>query len=150
VVESAGEGPAEAPQARQVLLVFRARGRRMALPLGRVARLEEVPRGAVERAADCEVIQYRGALLPLVRLAGEPEDGPLQVVVCRDGAEGRPRQVGLVVERILDVVEEVLDVKQVVPCPGILGSAVIQQRVTDLYDLESAFPAAGAWPGGLA
>jgi two-component system chemotaxis sensor kinase CheA len=133
-----------AEQARQMVLVFAAGGgRRMALPLRQVARLEEVAHESVERAADREVVQYRGELLPLMRLGDvETDSGFLQIVVCRaDAAEGRPscpRHVGLVVERILDIVEVALDVKQVAPCAGIVGSAVIQQRVTDLFDVEAA------------
>jgi len=137
--------PPGAEQARQMVLVFVAGGgRRMALPLGQVARLEEVAHESVERAANREVVQYRGELLPLIRLAEvETDSGPLQIVVCRadvtvDGQRSCPRHVGLVVERILDIVEVALDVKQVAPCVGIVGSAVIQQRVTDLFDVEAA------------
>ena len=41
----------------------------MAIPLALVARLEEFPPPAVERVGEQEVVQYRGEILPLVRLS---------------------------------------------------------------------------------
>jgi two-component system chemotaxis sensor kinase CheA len=147
-----GEAAPAQDRPREVLLVFAASaGRRMAVPLHRVARLEEVPGAAVERAANREVMQYRGELLPLVRLA-EHRDGPLQVVVCRADGAAEGRHVGLVVETVLDIVEAALDLKEVAPCPGVAGSAVIQQRVTDLLDVDEALRSVvPSWaPGGAA
>jgi two-component system chemotaxis sensor kinase CheA len=62
----------------------------------------------------------------------------LQVVVY--AAVGR--SVGLVVERILDIVEQELVLEQPAERAGILGSAVVQQRVTDLLDVEGVVRAA--------
>ena len=42
---------------------------RVAIPLSIVARLEEFPRTVVERAGTQEVMQYRGQIIPLVRLS---------------------------------------------------------------------------------
>jgi two-component system chemotaxis sensor kinase CheA len=146
--------PAAAAESRHQLLLFALDGeRRLAVPLDRVARLEEVPAAAVERTVDQETFQYGGRILPLVRLAQAfPGAGPaaardpLQVIVCADG----PGQVGVVVDRILDVVETPLEVQAAGRRPGVLGSAVIRQRVTDLLDvpglLRAALPAAGGLP----
>jgi two-component system chemotaxis sensor kinase CheA len=46
--------------------------------------------------------------------------------------------VGLVVDQILDIVEESLTVQRPASRPGVLGSAVIQGRVTELLDMEHA------------
>ncbi|MBY0228820.1 MAG: chemotaxis protein CheW [Gemmataceae bacterium] len=136
-----------APEQRETLLVFEVgRDGRAALPLGSVARLEEFPRSAVEKASGQPVVQYRGKLLPLVPLArvcpwaeARPEaDGPLQVVVCAD----QQRQVGLVVDRILDIVETTLDVT-LGRGTGLLGTAVVQQRVTDLLDVAGLMASVG-------
>jgi two-component system chemotaxis sensor kinase CheA len=128
----------------------------MALPLAQVARLEEFPCSAVEKAALGEVVQYRGEILPLVRLgkASPRPDGTrgkdsVQVVVCSQ----REHSVGLVVERILDILDAPLDVQHTIPAEGILGSAVIKDRVTDLLDapgfLRLAVPERpAAWGGG--
>jgi two-component system chemotaxis sensor kinase CheA len=64
--------------------------------------------------------------------------------------------VGLVVERILDIVEESLLLETISHRPGFLGSVVVQQQVTDLLDVpgmvRAAYPgffaAATAWAGG--
>jgi two-component system chemotaxis sensor kinase CheA len=133
-------------QWQALLLVGLGREGRAAIPLSLVARLEEIPLEKVERAAEQEVVQYRGQILPLIRLkevlpghsderstkeATAADSELLQVVVYAD----RDRSVGLVVDRILDIVETQLEVRHDVQRPGILGSAVIQQRVTDLLDV---------------
>ena len=58
---------------------------------------------------------------------------PMQVVVSttHDG-----RTAGIVVDRILDIVDEALEVRRGVHRTGLLGSAVIQQKVTDLLDVH--------------
>jgi len=48
------------------------------------------------------------------------------------------RSVGLIVDRIVDIVEEKLVVqKSPTQRRGVLGSSVIQKRVTDLLDVPS-------------
>ena len=119
----------------------------MALPLSLVARLEELPASGVELSGRQRVVQYRGQIMPLISLdqyvGGEAAaDGPLpefiQVVVHSQHG----RSVGLVVSRINDIVHEALTVQRNAVREGILGSAVIQQRVTDLLDLQGIIRAA--------
>ncbi|MBK6922267.1 MAG: chemotaxis protein CheW [Deltaproteobacteria bacterium] len=125
---------------REALLLFRlGHEGRMALPLSMVARLEEIPRAAVEHAAGREVVQYRGAILPLldVRRAlgvagGSGGDSPLQVIVYSEHG----RSFGFVVDQILDTVEETLTTKQRSNREGVLGSAVVQGKVTDILDVH--------------
>ncbi len=126
--------------AREALLLFRVgSSTRMAIPLSMVARLEEIPPEKVERAAGREVVQYRGAILPLLGLSREllreprQETGdPLLVIVY--SVQGR--SIGFVVEQILDIVEEVITVRSQAAREGVLGSAVVQGRVTDLLDVH--------------
>jgi len=115
-------------------------GRRAALPLADVARLEEFPTSRVERSGDVEVVQYRGGLLPLVRLAARigladssQHAADVAVVVHEVG----DRSVGIVIDRVLDVVETEVVRSSVGRRSGVLGSAVVQGRVTDLVDLEA-------------
>jgi two-component system chemotaxis sensor kinase CheA len=131
---------------RQTLLLFQlGLDRRMAIPLSMVARLEEFPRSSVERAGAHQVVQYRGRLLPMLRLAemlGEtaaPEArDPIQVVVYHhDG-----RDLGLVVENILDIVEENLTIHRRVGGGSVSGTAVIQGKVTDLLDVRAVIDGA--------
>jgi len=84
----------------------------MAVDLSLVARLEEFPRNLVEIAGDHEVVQYRGEIMPLIRVSEKlvseqrrvPElvQDSLHVVVYSE----KGRSIGLVVDRILDIVEE--------------------------------------------
>jgi two-component system chemotaxis sensor kinase CheA len=132
--------------AHPLLLLRIGDDRRVAVPLDQVARLEELDAKEVEHAGSREAIQYRGDLLPLVWLtevlglpSGGDGTGRLPVVVCSDGQ----RSVGLVVEQIIDVVTEVVTLSEVGAAPGVLGTAVLQGRATDLLDLPVAARYAG-------
>jgi two-component system chemotaxis sensor kinase CheA len=110
------------------------------MPLSKVARIEEIAPERVERAAGRDLVQYRGSILPLLwlehELLGEqPLAGaePLVVVVCSEGGPS----VGLVVEEILDVVEEVVTVQGPASDRAIVGLASIQGRVTELLDVRA-------------
>jgi two-component system chemotaxis sensor kinase CheA len=145
----AAAAPPPAPAGdRQTVLLFApgaAAGGRMAIPVAHVARLEEFPRAAVERVGGREVVQYRGEILPLVRVArtlrprragrarARPAaaDAPLQVVVYAH----RGHRVGLVVGQILDVVDEAITVRADPVRPGVLFNAVVQNRVTEFLDV---------------
>ena len=53
------------------MLLFRAGdGEPKAVPLGLVARLEDIPRDTIEISCGQPVTQYRGQLMPLVPLSG--------------------------------------------------------------------------------
>lgn len=134
----------------QTLLLFLASDDgRMAIPLSLVTRLEEFPRTAIERAGDQAVVQYRKTILPLVHVSSlvperrqqprHPTDGEsdhksdkVQVVVHSSNGES----VGLIVERILDIVQENISNPQPSTREGVKGSLVIQGRVTEMLDLE--------------
>ena len=130
----ADQGPAEK------LLIFRAGGDApMALPLAAVARLEEFPRTRVEHMGETDAIQYRGEILPLVYLSEmfggrRAESELLQVVVHTF----QGRSVGFVVDAIDDIVEQQPTAMRRSGRRGMLGAAVIQGRVTELLDVESA------------
>ena len=128
-----------------LLLVRTAADGKLAIPLNRVARLEQFEVSQTEMAGDIQVVQYRGQILPLVALSGflldrrarhgvEEEAAELiQVVVF--GEEGH--QVGLVVKEIIDVVDEVLEVRGKGSREGVLGTAAIHGQVTELFDVTS-------------
>jgi len=135
---------------KQTFLLFAGLGdSRMAIPLNTLARLEEFPASQVEMSGNEWVTQYRGQILPLVRLAAvleerrhrlralqapPPQDsGPLQVLVMNH--EGV--SFGLVVEQILDIVEARADVKSKASWPAVLYTVVIGERVTELLDIPA-------------
>jgi two-component system chemotaxis sensor kinase CheA len=79
--------------------------------------------------------------MPLVRLSeafpgrhrsADERGGPLQVVVVYGGSG---RNVGLIVDSILDVVDESYALDRQTARHGVMGSAVIQQRITDVVDV---------------
>jgi two-component system chemotaxis sensor kinase CheA len=129
----------EQSHAAQQWLVFKtAAGARMAVPLSIVARLEEIKATTVEKAGDREVVQYRGQIMPLLRLnscfgSGGSAQDPLQVIVHTQ----QGRSIGLVVDEIVDVVEEDVAVNGSAQQNGFVGSAVIQKHVTDILDVPS-------------
>lgn len=116
------------------LLLFRAGDQTpKAVPLGLVARLEDIPVERIEMSGGTPVVQYRGQLMPMVPIAGHweaPESGRQAVLVFTEGQ----RSMGLMVDEILDVVEEPLLIQPGSDRLGYLGSAVIAERVTDVID----------------
>ena len=136
---------AAADDAAQTMLLFRSPDDgRMAIPLSRVARLEEFPHAMLERVGHELLVQYRGEIMPVVELSDmvierrraprQPSSGDVvQVVVFRNGTA----HVGLIVEQILDIVDErLIDPRP--PCrPGVLGAVAIAGRITELLDVEA-------------
>jgi two-component system chemotaxis sensor kinase CheA len=127
------------------LLVTAVGERRVAIPLDTVTRLEEFSRDRIEHAGSREVVQYRGQILPLVRLSHllgaygeEPEGDTISVVVYSEGG----RSVALVVDRIVDIAENSATARRDAEEDGLIGTAVIQQRVTELLDVRRAILAA--------
>jgi two-component system chemotaxis sensor kinase CheA len=112
----------------------------MAIDLGTVGRLEQFPRTQVERSGRGDVVQYRGRILQLLSLASVLGEGSiadpteiLNVVVYSESG----RDIGLVVDRIVDIVEEHVNIETDGRRAGTLGRAVIQGRVTELLDVPA-------------
>jgi two-component system chemotaxis sensor kinase CheA len=148
---------AEAAADRQTVLLFATEdGGRMAVPLVMVARLEEFPRSALERVGPQDVVQYRDEILPLLHVSrvlrqrrrharnGRPGHRPRTTEPAREEGDtvqvvvyaGEGQRVGLVVGRILDIVEEAIATRSRSNRPGVLFTAVIQGRVTEFLDVE--------------
>ncbi|HJL15085.1 MAG TPA: chemotaxis protein CheA [Sandaracinaceae bacterium LLY-WYZ-13_1] len=139
------------PSTQTLLLVEASDGRPLAVPLALVDRLEEIDPATVERAGPHEVVRYREEILPLVHLsrllfggAPSPATEPLQVFVVRHGDQ----RFGLVVDRIHDIVEAPLEVQALGERTGVLGSAIVQDRVVEVLDVEACVGAAMS-PRGL-
>src|SRR5262249_21167161 len=86
-------------------LLVEAAGRKAAVALGDVLRIEQLPAKRIEYVGHRPVINFGGQLLPVDDTAGvlaaaqaDPE-APIVVVVCRDGN----RHVGIAVSHVLDV-----------------------------------------------
>jgi two-component system, chemotaxis family, sensor kinase CheA len=139
----------ETGEKKDALLVFGVKGNRMAIPLSIVARLEEFDQSSIEQVGSQEVVQYRGAIMPLIRLSSALEErrsrprerklhdqtaagATIQVVVYSEDGHS----VGFVVDQIFDIVEETLKTQQRATRRGVLGTAVLQGRVTELVDVR--------------
>jgi len=135
---------------KQTFLLFAGPGdSRMAIPLGTLARLEEFPGAQVEMSGSQWVTQYRGQILPLIRLnvVLEERRNKLRALQAPPMADSRPIQVlvlnhegrafGLVVEKILDIVEDPADVRSPATRAAVLYSVVIGNRVTELLDIPA-------------
>ncbi len=146
----------DAEAGKETFLLFAGPGdSRMAIPLSTLARLEEFPVSQIEMSGKEWVTQYRGQILPLVRLATVMEErrarlrtlqappvagsSPLQVLVMNH--EGR--SFGLVVDQIIDIVEAKADVKSKPTRPAVLYSVLIGNRVTELLDIPAILHMAG-------
>jgi two-component system chemotaxis sensor kinase CheA len=124
------------------LLVFRAGGEEpKAVMLSLVTRLEDIQTEAIEHANDRDLVQYRGNLMPLVKVHDDMQlrdKGTQPMLVFAD----EHRSMGLMVDEIVDIVEEVLDIEVTSDKPGLLGSAVIKGKATEVIDVGYFMPLA--------
>jgi two-component system chemotaxis sensor kinase CheA len=124
------------------LLVFRAGSNQpKAVPLSLVTRLEEIDCRKIELSNGRHLVQYRGQLMPLVRVSDEVRvrsEGAQPLLVFSDGG----RSMGLVVDEIVDIVEDKLDIQVGSETMGVLGSAVIKGQATEIIDIGHFLPLA--------
>lgn len=124
------------------LLVFRACGNEIkAVPLSLVTRLEEIDADKIEFSNGRHMVQYRGGLMPLLPVReGYPpkEEGsqPLLVFIEKE------RSLGIMVDEIVDIVEDVLEIEIAGKVPGVLGSAIIAGKATEILDVGHYLPLA--------
>jgi two-component system chemotaxis sensor kinase CheA len=120
------------------------------VPMAAIARIERVLTSQVDSVGGKEVLQYRGASLPLLRLenhisalACPTEIRKINVVVF--SVHGR--EVGLIVPALVDIRKVSIDVDTVTfREPGVIGSVEVDgvaARLLDLYELTKA--ACPAW-----
>jgi two-component system chemotaxis sensor kinase CheA len=135
---------APAPGLKRVLLLQGADDERMALDLSRVSRLESLQRGRIERVGDSLVVQYRGEILPMIdlqralperrtsrRKESSQNAEEASVVICTiDG-----RSCGLLVHRILDIVDADLSDTTAGSRDGVEACSVIGGRINEIIDL---------------
>ncbi len=112
-------------------------GNRVGIPLSLVNRLEKVHPGLVEIASGTPAMQYRDSILPIVFAVNgsqsEDNDRELDVVICKSGDQ----PVGLVVEKIVDIVDEEFFLDDIGRNPAIRGTSVIQDKVTDILQVDN-------------
>lgn len=124
------------------LLVFRAGSpHAKAVPLSLVTRLEEIDAKTIELSNGRHMIQYRGQLMPLIRMNEDVRvkgEGPQPLLVFSDGSHS----MALVVDEIVDIVEDRLDIQVASDTPGVLGSAIVKGQATEIIDVGHFLPLA--------
>lgn len=143
VTEKAGDQHADASEETESLMLVRVgESGRKAVPLALVSRLEDFERDKIEMSDGRHVVQYRGALMPIIYAEGcrsMDGEGRQPVLVFTDGEH----TMGLAVDEILDIVEETVEINLSSKRPGIVGSAIVGGKATELLDvayyLDQAF-----------
>ena len=154
--EQAVEGESESEKAESLeYLLVEVAGRRAAVPLKDVVRIEQLPVSRIEYIGYRPVVNFEGQLLPvedsggILSAAGSGSDNPnaqIIVVVCRDGN----RQVGVAVSHVLDVTAGG-DLFEAGTGQQMGGVTLLKDRVTGVVDLGGVEPlpvvenAAGEW-----
>ncbi len=103
----------------------------------------------VEKIGNQYIVQYQDQILSLIDLntvfstnaqqstliddIAADVDDKIQVVVVTI----ETHSIGLVVEKIVDIVEEELNIKGIASRPGVKSLAVIQGNVTEILDVEN-------------
>ena len=142
--EITSDDPVEigSPAERTTMLVFRAgKDTVKAVPLSLVTRLEEVEAGLFENGGGRALLNYRGRLMPVVPVEGCTlrQTGLQPMVIFSEG----DFSMALAVDAIVDIVDEVLDIEMLaMPEQGLLGSAIIRGRATEILDLAHYLPKA--------
>jgi two-component system, chemotaxis family, sensor kinase CheA len=104
-----------------------------------VTRLEELDTSRIEHANGTLVVQYRGRLMRLLPCQADvviKSEGTQPVLVFTQDSNF----IGLVVDEIIDIADEKLDIAMSGTQPGVLGSAVIRGRTTDVMDVAHFVP----------
>jgi two-component system, chemotaxis family, sensor kinase CheA len=144
--EAADEAEARSAAADKMvsMLVFRAGSPELkAVPLSLVTRLEEIDCHKIEFSNGRHLVQYRGHLMPLVRVdeaANIRSEGRQPLLVFSEGG----RSMGLAVDEIVDIVEDKLDIEVTSSVPGVLGSAIVKGHATEIIDVGYFLPLAFA------
>ncbi len=139
---SENEEPVSEEEPAVSLLLFQAGSEDpKAVPLSLVTRLEEFELASIEHAGERHLVQYRERLMPLVYVNEDTKnrkEGRLPMLVFSEGE----RSMGLVVDRIVDIVEDHLELHVDSGGPGFLGSAIIAGKATEILDVGHYLPLA--------
>ena len=107
-----------------------------AIPLELISRLEELEVAKIERVNDGYMTQYRGGLMEITLLgdsAALPEEKLVDVVVFYYDQ----KNVGLIVDKIVDIVDAPYDIKITTNEEMRLGSTIIKDETTELIDVSA-------------
>lgn len=117
-------------------LIFKAGSKELkAIPLSLIARLEDIDVSDIEYCShERPVIQYRGKLMPLIKVDQQSQlkkTGTQPILVFSDNDQ----HVGLIVDDIIDIVKDKMSIEMKKTEDGIIGSAIINGKATDVIDI---------------
>lgn len=122
-------------QDREAILLFKAGdSTQRAVPLSLVARLEEIDVKSIETSDGKPVFQYRGKLMPLIKLNNQyqiKDEGRQPVLVFSDGEQ----TMGLIVDEIVDIMEDNIHIELNSSVDGQIGTAVVDGNATEVIDV---------------
>ena len=122
-------------------LLVEVGGRRAAVPLADVLRIEQLPASRIEYIGYRPVLNFEGQLMPVedsggVLTAAEADpDAKIIVVVCREGS----RHVGIAVSHVLDVASGA-DLFEAGTSQRTGGVTLLKDRVTGVVNLAGVQP----------
>lgn len=119
------------------MLIFKAgKATPKAIPIALVSRLQRFGRDEVTFSGDQYVVKYNDHLLPLYMaeagMALPDSDEIITLILADDRSHAA---IGLVVETVLDIVEDVLDLTTSTARAGIIGSVRLSGRTVDVIDI---------------
>lgn len=120
----------------------------MAIPLSQVTRLEKLSRKSIEHAGNRLLVQYRGDIMQLLDVANVISDGAESINVSDTENQSsedlidvvvysvRKKSVGLMVEKIADIVETSLDIQGKSSREGIMCTISLDDRIVEVLDVN--------------
>ncbi len=136
---------AKAKNVQSLLLFKDLKDNPMAMPFDQASRLEEFSVDDIEYVGNQNVVQYRGEIMPLVFIPADGkignqtdqnsdtnEEEKIHVVVYTEGN----KNIGMVVNNILDIVEEEIKVKGVSKDETVLFTTVLQGHVVEVLNVD--------------
>jgi len=123
----------------QTFLLFSVHPKeQLAIPMQLVSRIETFNRNSMQRVGGREVIEYNGAILPLLRFEKDlpasslnPDDSISVIIFTIDG-----KKVGLVVSKIIDIIDSDAEIDTVaLQDSALFGSTLINSKVTLIIDI---------------
>lgn len=105
-----------------------------AVPLSLISRLENIDLSSIERTGGQMLVQYRGTLMPLIPFNDTvhvESEGQKPLLVFSE----RGKSVGIIVDSIIDIREEVINVQVSTNKAGLTGSAIIGGKATEIVEV---------------
>jgi len=122
---------------KTAMLVFQAgKGAPKAVPLGLISRLQQFDRKDITVSGDGMIVKFQDDLMPMYYV--DPENQTLNdhlvtsLVLADDVSDAA---LGLVIEKVVDIVEGHMDLTTSTARDGVIGSVTLGETVVDVVDI---------------